>query len=420
MSGKITVYYSALPGIFAFLMLVFPKLIALGFILFLPYIVWGAIQKSIRFQWTYLSTFFVLFYLLYVIYALYTRHPDWAGRYIENKLSFIILPILLAFRPKEKVNYGLSIGLYLLGLLFLLIQGYIASVHAYLNKGLGLNSFLSSEFSVVHHPTYFSAYLLVGIALLIYGLRTGLPYFKKMWVYPLGGILFIAYFQCLSLAGILFGVTLPGILFVRFIYHRWGKIAAASSVVLVSVLMYLSVNYIPRIEGEWNGAIWYAKEYLEDPQGYVKANTSPESGSQERLIMWTIASQAFSVYPLGVGTGNVDEVLGTFLRKSGQYKLAAKELNPHNQYLQTAVEIGVLGFLALLGILCSAFYYGVRYRNWIVVILAANLAFNMLFESMLQRQSGIVFYTFLLLFFVFITLDRKQLRSSSNSVSETV
>ncbi|MGV3629940.1 MAG: O-antigen ligase family protein [Bacteroidota bacterium] len=395
MSSKITVYYSALLGVFAFLMLVFPRLIAIGFILFLPYIIWGLVQKSIRFRWTYLNMFFVLFYLVYVSYALFTRHPDWAGRYIENKLSFLILPLLLSFRPKEKFAAGLPIGMYLLGIACLLAQGYFASVHAYSHKGLGLNSFLSSEFSVVHHPTYFSVYLLLGIALALYALRSKQPYFREMWVYPLCALLFVAYFQCLSLAGILFAVALLGILFVRFIYKKWGKWPATLSVLVVISLSYLSVNYIPRIEGEWNAARGYAKIYLRDPAAFVKT-TDPESGSQERLIMWTIAGQAFAAYPMGVGTGNVDEVLGTFLRRSNQDKLAAKELNPHNQYLQTGVETGIFGLLILLGILTAASYYGFKARNWILVIMVASLAFNMLFESMLQRQSGIVFYTFVL------------------------
>ena len=407
MSSKITVYYSAVLGVFAFLMLVFPKLVAIGFILFVPYIAWGLATKSIRFRWTYLSTFFVLFYIVYAFYAIYTRHPDWAGTYFENKLSFVLLPFLLAFRPKEKWNVSLPIALYIFGLICLLVQGYAASIQSYQNKSLGVNSFLSSEFSVIHHPTYFCVYLLLGVALLFYARHLALPYFGK-WVYLLAALFFIAYFQCLSLAGILFAAALMGILFVRFIYIKWGKWPAASSVLLVGVLLYLSVNYVPRIEGEWNGAVWYAKKYLEDPDAYVKTQTTPESGSQERLIMWTVAGQAFAAYPLGVGTGNVDEVLGAFLRKSGQYELAKKELNPHNQYLQTGVETGVFGLLILLGILAAALYYGIKKRNWILLILAANLVFNMLFESMLQRQSGIVFYTFVLVLLAYYPFQKQE------------
>jgi hypothetical protein len=40
------------------------------------------------------------------------------------------------------------------------------------------------------------------------------------------------------------------------------------------------------------------------------------------------------------------------------------------------------------------FKIGWNSKNWMLLILSASLAFNGLFESMLQRQSGIVFYSF--------------------------
>ncbi len=407
MSVKITSYYSGLLGIFAFLMLVFPKMIALGFILFLPFIVWGLIRKSIRFEWSWLNTAFVSLYLVYAVYVLFTRHTDWANTYLENKLSFFLLPLLLAFRPKEKFDFSLPIGLYLLGAIVLLVQGYAASLSKY-NTGLGINSFLTSEFSIVHHPTYFSVYLLLAIILCIYALRNKLPGFKPFWVYPLCLVFFIAYFQCLSLAGMLFGMALSGFLFIRFIYLQWGKAISALSLVFVFLASYLAVNYVPQIEGEWSGAMWYAKEYMKDPETYVRTQTTPESGSQERLIMWTVAGKAIAAYPMGVGTGNVDEVLGGFLRRFNQHQLAEKELNPHNQYLQTAVETGIFGLLILLAVLFTAFRAGLRRRNWILLIMTAGLAFNMLFESMLQRQSGIVFYTFILVLLAYYPFQKQE------------
>ena len=104
-----------------------------------------------------------------------------------------------------------------------------------------------------------------------------------------------------------------------------------------------------------------------------------------------------SKYPFGIGTGNVDEVLTYHLTEMDQRELAKQELNPHNQYLQTGIEIGWFGIFILLMITVYGTLKAIQNRNWLLVLILCNLSFNMLFEFMLQRQSGIVFYTFVIL-----------------------
>jgi hypothetical protein len=47
----------------------------------------------------------------------------------------------------------------------------------------------------------------------------------------------------------------------------------------------------------------------------------------------------------------------------------------------------------MLAPLAFGLYIARKHLNWLLLLLIANLMFNMLFESMLQRQSGIMFYT---------------------------
>ena len=101
-------------------------------------------------------------------------------------------------------------------------------------------------------------------------------------------------------------------------------------------------------------------------------------------------------YPFGVGTGNVDEVLTNNLITLNQKELAKQEYNPHNQFLQTGIEIGWIGLLLLIAIVVVGIFYAFKFKNWLLLLIISNFAFNSLFESMLQRQSGIVVYTFLI------------------------
>ena len=82
--------------------------------------------------------------------------------------------------------------------------------------------------------------------------------------------------------------------------------------------------------------------------------------------------------------------------------------NPHNQYLQTGLEIGVLGMVILLFIVGYGIVKGYKTRNWLLLLLATCLAYNCLFESMLQRQSGIVFFTFWLVILSIYSLKNEH------------
>lgn len=388
-------FFEGYLGIFLVFTLLLPKLIALAFIGFLPLIIVGFIKKKIKFKINYLALGFILLYLIYLIYASFTRHPAQAATYFENKLSFILLPILLSFRLKSAFSYQIPLTVFLMGLIGMLIQYYCFSFYCF-SQGGGKLCFLTTGFSSNHHPTYTSVYLLFGIISLYFGLKQKFRFFNLKVIIPLFFLFALSYLLCLSLAGILFLFALLAILSIRLVYLKWGKITAFVFTVLAPFLMYFTIISIPQVEGEWTNAKWYFDEFVKNPNEFVKNRKYPMVGTEVRIVMWTVAYEVVKDYPMGVGTGNVDEVLTAYLNRVGQDKLAKHEYNPHNQYLQTWVETGLFGFLILLSICATGIYYAYKNKNWILLLLILNLAFNMIFESMLQRQDGIVFYTFVL------------------------
>ena len=147
--------------------------------------------------------------------------------------------------------------------------------------------------------------------------------------------------------------------------------------------------------------------YVQDPDLiFEKVRTNP-SGNQTRLLMWTVSTQEFLEHPMGSGTANFDDKLGKRLRDKGLEDYAEFKYNPHNQFLQVAVEIGVMGLLIFLSIFVCYFKMAQKYQFSLLVWLTLNLAFNCLFESMFQRQSGIVFYVLLFCLFTVYLQNRK-------------
>lgn len=388
--------YDAFLGLFALVMLVFPKMIALFFIVFVIFLIVGLRKKKLILELKPLPVLFAALYVGYTLYSIATRHPDQAAVYIENKLSFLLLPVLLSFRLKIVSEFkGLITG-FTLGVFILISSSLIAACVCYLQPDGGRHCFLASEFSFQHHPSYSSAFYILALVFAWYGKKKSFVGFNRWTVIPFTFLIVIATFMSLSLAGILFFFSFVACFILWVIYQKFGKWIALSASIVAPFLMYLTITSIPQVEGEWTNAKWFADEYLKDPSAFVKKRTYPMSGTEVRIVMWTVSTQVFQKYPMGVGTGNVDEVLADHLNRMEQQELAKQNYNPHNQYLQTGIEIGIFGLLILIAILVNGLWYGFKHRNWILVVLTANLFFNMLFESMLQRQSGIVFYTFFL------------------------
>ncbi len=381
-------------ALFGVLILLLPKLVGIAFILLFLTVIYGVSKRLLAFKLTVIPSLFILLYVIYMLYIGFTRNPDQATKYVENKIAFVLFPLLLAFKPIFRINWSIPIKAYLISLGALIVHGFVISCFCFMREGSDYHCFLSSLLSTLHHPTYTAAYVVFGMCILYFGYKKSYIGFSKFWVYPALGMLFLYSMLLLSLAGILFLLAFTAIFFLLKIYQRYGKIVAFFSAIATPILLYFTIIGIPQIEGEWSGAKWYVDQYLKNPTAFVEQHKYPMSGSEVRLVMWTISGDLCAKYPFGVGTGNLDEVLGTRLRELGQSEMARENYNPHNQFLQIALEIGVFGLTTFLLLMGFCIRTAFKYKNWILLIVILNLVFNCLFESMLQLQSGIIFYSF--------------------------
>jgi len=385
--------YNFLLGLLALVMVCVPNLSGLFIVLTLVFAIIGAARKQMKFQVSTINVLFLCLYLVYLIGCLYTNNSDLASKYLEYKLSFVLFPLIFSFIPTggkisiKPAGVGLIIGTVIVAAIGVNNALYCRSVD-------GVGCFVSGSISNLHHPSYFMVYFIIGLSISVYGKIKEWNGFHLFWIIPYFLLALVFHFLSLSLAGVLFIMVLFSGAFIYYVYKKWGKLLVLGALILMPILAIMMLTYVPQIEGEWNNAKWYAKEYSKNPTAFVEGRAYPMSGSETRLVLWTVSGQIIKDYPLGVGTGNVDDILVSRLSKLNQKELAKQRLNPHNQYFQTAIEIGFIGLIVLLSILFYGLKVGYKHRNWLLIILVANLGFNMLFESMLQRQSGIVFYTF--------------------------
>lgn len=404
-------FYDYCLALFSIITILFQKQAALAYLVLIVLLIVGISKKKVKFTFNFTTFLFVLFYGFYVFYALYTNHVSDALRYFENKLTFLVLPLFFFFLPKEKMAFKWTIRGFLIAVFLLAIQSLVFSFSNYF-KTHEIASFISTRFSYQHHPSYASVFYTFALFISWNQRKKNAENYSLYWLIPFSFLIIFAVLCCMSLAGLLFLILFLLAAFIHFLSTKIGKKKTLLFTAISPIVFYVLVLITPPLKSQWDDAKHFTVDFIDNPTTFVSDTTNADNGSSVRLIMWTISTQVLTEHPLGVGTANVDDYLYAKLTKLKQYKLAKKYYNPHNQYLQSGIEIGVIGLAVLLLLLIKATNLAWKQRNYLLLFVVLNLAFNMLFESMLQRQSGIVFYTFwmciLVVFGAYFTNENKE------------
>jgi O-antigen ligase len=132
--------------------------------------------------------------------------------------------------------------------------------------------------------------------------------------------------------------------------------------------------------------------------------------TNHRVFIWRYGAEVVGEnFWIGTGTGGADEALNKKLKTcdakfwNGKrtYTLSEKNYNYHNAFLQHFAAHGIIGFVIFIMIFIGPFIY---FRGEMDPVAAAFLVLTALAfftESMLERQAGVLFFSFFYsLFFV--------------------
>jgi O-antigen ligase len=389
-------------GFFTVLIL-FSKFAALYILLMALVIGWNYFRKKIEFSLNKFSLLFVGLYLCYLVGTFWTQDWSEASRYLENKVSFLLIPFLFSFRKKEEFNISLIYKGLVFAVLLAFLYGISLAVLCSMNGNSFPNCFLKSNLSPFMHTTYMSVYVLIAMTATFSMMKYARLTLFQGWTLV---IIFVIYNALLlSLAGLLFFGFLALWFAVDWLRSRVSKIRLIQltlSGVAIAIFVFFK---LPFISEDVQAVVQSTKDYKKNPNQYVQELPRLTSSTQTRLVMWSVTVEEIKKHPLGVGTGNIDIVLGDNLRKKGNLTFAEKQYNPHNQYLQTMLEVGPIGFFILLLITIGGMIKSYKEEYFMAFVLFASLFFNCLFESMLQLQAGIIFYPF---FFMLLSIAQRS------------
>jgi O-antigen ligase len=374
-----------------FFTIVYQKLLAIGFILMLISLFFNR-KKIMKSQFVYYFShgpvpFFVLYYALLVLGLFWTDNLMFALSKLENKMSFVLMPLLLLFTVRKWGDLEWK-KLLIYSLTFALSMYELLAIWRFLTESE--NSwqfeFLSSRFSIFMHRSYFACYLVVGIILLFQKVR------QNFSITTIFLILFfsLGVLQTESKAGFLsFSLVIVFQLFDLLKSKKKMSIWLSISVVLVIFSgLFITNNSLQSRFKRMCSA-------LENIQ--TKNNDSVES-NQARIIMWSTSLDVWKEnFVFGTGTGDYDDELTKKNLKYHNNGVASERLNSHNQFLNIAVQLGIVGLVVLLMIFISSFLNSEK-QLWQLLILVVFFI-NLLVESFLETQAGIILFCTLLLLF---------------------
>lgn len=345
-----------------------------------------------------------IFYLLHIFALLYTDNIGEGLFNLEIKMTFLIVPLCLFFRQDFYKNTKLLIiRTFLAGCILSFFINFINALAAYINTE---NYFVFFYFYLANgfHPTYLSIYMITAIFFLLEfkarELFFGFKY-SAILKYVLVVIFIIYVLMLISKAAILTLVFLLAFYFyLQIKIYLKSRVLAVFCAILLFFAQLLVINNVPVINYRFDAMSKSTKQYVAgDEDNEISAVSKVIDGTSLRISLWMSAlSVAKTNIIFGTGPG---DAIAEINKKIDNFREQEDVVlyNAHNQYLQSFMALGVIGLSVLLWILIYASVSAIRQNKYLFLFFIMLFSINMLFESLLEQQLGIIYFAFFYSFF---------------------
>ncbi len=353
----------------------------------------------------------IIFFLLHVVGLLYSENIKQGLFDLEKKISLIAIPLLaspmfnqFSFRKIHQLRIGIGLISLASSVGFLVFSG----VKYYILNDK--DAFYFENF-IPYNYVYYSFYLSFTILCLIYELWNAKA--KLFWRFA-ALILLPAYtIGILTIVSSKMGIIsfLVGYVVLLIFHIKNYKLVVAGfvSILLISVLL-ISAN-MTTLERFAN-----LKEKVEILKKDKYSYDEPFTGLTLRLTFWRLAVKHMAedeVYVFGTGTGDAQDYLNKIYAIHNLDAGGYKDFNPHNQWIQTFLQLGLMGVFLLIVIFILSGIRAIKNNNFILLLFLIITFCFMLSESILEVNKGIVFFS---LFFTILVSTQNSNQDHSSLV----
>ncbi|WP_340152808.1 O-antigen ligase family protein [uncultured Marivirga sp.] len=327
-------------------------------------------------------------YCLLVFSLLISSNAELGFKYVVRISSFLIIPIAYLNLKFHQNLIGKLLFTFICSIIIsiIIIYTYVFYDMSVTYRNISfLNSWWYSSYKLLSplkiHTTYFGMYLLMSIGILIkYFLENKL---NRFVFYVMVSVIYFVLIMNTSRMPILIGGLL--LIYLGFmIFKIYKKDFIIFFIVFTGIVYYsLQSSYLSdRFSALFN------QEYS------MKDTEITDIGSVQSRV--AVLESAFSVIkrsPLyGYGVGSDQKALNIQYEKNEYYWALNKSQNAHNQFLQTFLQIGIIGLSSFLVLLFNVLRKSFMIKLLPMCIFTLIIVFSSLSESILGLQKGIVFF----------------------------
>ncbi len=365
----------------------------------------GQLQENGLLKWT------SLFFALYSVSAIWSENTSTIAGALEVKSQLFSLPLLAIINGgfitqlRESIIRSFIFSC-LAAILICLLGGFYFGISEGWNSDLWVYDKLTRPIGI--QPIYLSLYCVMALFFSIRRLPSKLDLKNQFLKLLTPGILIIGIVLLSSRMEMLVMLAVGGSWLI-YKAAREGWLAKAMVLALAGVLILGGLIALsPTNRARFQEMLNLKQSYQEDHWG----------GRAIRLEKWKCALEVWAEYPLlGTGIGDMQDKLDKKYLEKGLTPAYLLHFNPHNQYLQILVVLGIPGFLLFLVFMTKLFRYSVELDPWQVFFSDFRLFLlvfylSVITESMWERQWGLSF------FLLFVALFMIQPKTASTTVHE--
>lgn len=323
-----------------------------------------------------------------ILGAIYTTNLEAAVEELQLKLPFLVFPvILLTVRLKDCRPFILNN--FVLGLLAASFLA-LAKVGYFRINNLG-NYFYYSKFSefLDKHTTYFSLFIVICLLWLLWQFMHRKA---NKFLLIIGALVLLYIFYLLSVRISIIALTVGALII----------ILSAIAAVWKRVLLIIT---IPVLLGSVYFTPYFQKRF--EPS---TTETTQISDMEFRELHWKSVLETIAQNNLliGYGTRSHRDYLYNKYKEYGLTSAYKEGYNAHNQYLEVFLEFGLLGLVIFLGLILYLMWVFKKNRDYFALSILFVFLVYMLTESIFQRHSGVVIFSFLIALFLNENISKQK------------
>lgn len=359
--------------------------------------------KKINFKYAFI---FSSIYFLYIISLIYTENIGYGLKKLETSASICIIPFCFSIlyarfndisqNGKSFFIYGFIIGASLYATSIIYYFNYLG--FAYCRKNLShCLSYLDGMFVLSEHPIYGSMFAAIGVIFIINNYRNQNIGVKILFF--IGLVMNLYVLLLLVRKGVILALIISFLAFLfnlKIVKHFNYK----KTVLLLAVLTILIFNFKDSIQSRFSE--------LSKSLSYEKIDENNSTSIRYSIYNCALNVASKNVF-FGQGIGDTSDALIECYKNKSKF-LVTNKFNSHNQYFGVFLSIGLFGFCFFLFILFVLFRKAINNKdvNYIQILMFFSVLF--LTENILERQSGIILFYFIVNYLFYFNLYNINLK----------